>query len=189
MSKFENIFYAAEKGTVEDVRYFVESKGINAKEPNSNGWTPLHFAAKSNSNVDVLKYLVQQYGDAVNAETTVDRALPLHHAASLNPSVAVLEYLLALPEADAYVNKPNGPGMTPLHCAALSNPNAKVLECLLQHGATVDLPDIGGKTALDFVAFSAFALANRPPDLADMPMDFGDPEEKKRILQKAMQRR
>ena len=63
MSKFENIFEAARKGTVEDVKVFVErDDNINAKK-NKQGATPLFEAVMFNPNVEVLKYLISQGAD------------------------------------------------------------------------------------------------------------------------------
>ena len=60
-----NIFEAAARGTVQDVRHYIET-GINVNSTEDRAWTPLHYAAESNSNVEVLRYLISQGGD-VNA--------------------------------------------------------------------------------------------------------------------------
>ena len=55
-SNFDSIFEAASKGTVEDVRYFVEKNSVSVHAKSKKGLIPLHSAA-GNSNVDVVKYL------------------------------------------------------------------------------------------------------------------------------------
>lgn len=61
--RFKNIFEAAKIGTVDDIEYFVEGKGVKFDTKNNDGWTPLHYAAQDNSNVDVLEYLISRGAD------------------------------------------------------------------------------------------------------------------------------
>ena len=68
-SSYRDIFAAARRGTVQDVRYFVE-KGVNVNSvADTSRWTPLHFASKYNPNADVLTYLLSQ-GANVNARAS-----------------------------------------------------------------------------------------------------------------------
>ena len=78
-SPFEDIFDAASKGTVKDVKYFIETKGVNVNERKwdsarcffGNAYTageeylPIHFAARDN-HIEVVKYLIS-HGADVNA--------------------------------------------------------------------------------------------------------------------------
>ena len=43
-SRFRDIFEATEKGTLEDVKYFVEEQGVDVNITNDKGSIPLHFA-------------------------------------------------------------------------------------------------------------------------------------------------
>ena len=65
--RFKNIFEAAKEGTVDDIGFFVERKKAKVNAKNNNGWTPLHYAVHSNSNVEVLEYLVSR-GASVNTQ-------------------------------------------------------------------------------------------------------------------------
>jgi len=82
MSKYRlDIFDAADRGTVEDVKYFIEEKGVsvNAKQENFTiGATPLHKAAFG-GNIEVAKYLISKGADI---NDTCDEGLtPLHYTA------------------------------------------------------------------------------------------------------------
>ena len=84
MSVYDNIFRAASDGTVEDVKYFIEEKGINVNTRNNDnsryrGRTALHFAAYEGK-VEIVKYLISK-GANVNAKDDTG-ATPLHCAAA-----------------------------------------------------------------------------------------------------------
>ena len=63
-SSYENIVEAARRGTVEDVKFFVEKQGVNVNAKNQYGGTPLHTAALANPNLEVLMYLISQGANA-----------------------------------------------------------------------------------------------------------------------------
>jgi len=69
-STFNNIYEAAGRGTVQDVKYFIEKRGVDVNARNSDSFTPLHIAVAQNRNVDVLKYLIEKGAD-VNAKIVV----------------------------------------------------------------------------------------------------------------------
>jgi len=166
MSTYTDIFEAAEKGTVEQVRNFVELLGgdcVNVK--NDFGFTPLHRAAE-NSNVDVLQYLVAQ-GANVNVKNLPGET-PLHVAAGRNSNVDVLRYLVA---QGANVNVKNLADQTPLHLAARSN-SIDVLKYLISQGADVNARDCVNKFAGDNSS-------------SKTPLDYANTEEKKQILREA----
>ena len=71
------IFDVAAKGTVQDVERFIKT-GISVNAKDDRGWTPLHYAAERNPNLDVLKYLIAQGAD-VHAKSNME-FIPLDFA-------------------------------------------------------------------------------------------------------------
>ncbi|MCL2218548.1 MAG: tetratricopeptide repeat protein [Chitinispirillia bacterium] len=67
-----NIIEAAKSGTVDDLQLLIEGVGANVNEIDSDGWTPLHHAAVSNPNIDVLEYLISQGAD-INVKCDLGR--------------------------------------------------------------------------------------------------------------------
>jgi len=130
-SPFNDIFEAAMKGTIEDVKYFVESKhsSVNSKkEWEGKNWTPLHCAASFNPKLEVTKYLISQ-GAYVNERiwdsmrslwgnccTVYGEYSPLHLAARDNPNIEILKYLISI---GADVNMRDDAGTTPLDLAKM----------------------------------------------------------------------
>ena len=148
-SSYKDIFEAASLGFVQDVKFFVEqgidvnAKGVNVYEDNKTGVTPLHFAAKYNSGIDVLKYLIEQGAD-VNAQTDVC-STPLHYATAHNSNPAVMGYLI---EKGADINARNMYGVTPLHLAARVSDD--VTQYLIDQGADINAKDNAARTPIDF---------------------------------------
>lgn len=104
--------------------------GADVKISDKRRWTPLHSAARYNSDSEVLAALLQA-GAIVGAR---DKAgdTPLHWAAAQNTNVKIVTALI---EAGANVNERDKFGWTPLHTAAESNSNPAVIEALLAAGA------------------------------------------------------
>jgi hypothetical protein len=148
-SPYKDIFEAASLGFVQDVKYFIENgvdvnaKGVNIYEGNKTGVTPLHFAAKYNSDINVLKYLIEQGAD-IHAQTDV-HSTPLHYATAHNTNVAVMECLI---EKGADINVKNIYGVTPLHLAA--RVSSDVTKYLIEQEADINMIDHGNRTPIDF---------------------------------------
>ena len=141
MSQFENIFEAAGKGTVEDVRFFVEKQGVSVQAKNNDGNTPLHWAI-GNSRVEIAKFLVSQGAD-VNAKNN-DGCTPLFFAKNVD-----VANILVSQGAD--VNAKKHDGFTPLHFASHAG-RVEVAKCLVAAGADVNAKLKNGSdfTPLDF---------------------------------------
>ncbi|MCL2743898.1 MAG: ankyrin repeat domain-containing protein [Planctomycetaceae bacterium] len=92
MSTFENIFFAAMRGTIEDVRYFVEEKGANVNGKNDQGFTPLHLAGYNMADgAEIAQFLISKQAN-VDAEDQRG-GHPLHVAANKG-NVAVAKVLV-----------------------------------------------------------------------------------------------
>ena len=145
VSSFPNIFEAAERGTVNDVKYLVsQGTDVNAKRP--DGWMPIHVAAHHNPNVDVLEYFVSLGYDVNEKNYDHNELTLLHCAAWMNTNVEVVKYLVS---QGADVNAKNGVGWTPLHEAAARNSNLEVLRYLISQRADVHARNNDGRTPLD----------------------------------------
>jgi len=199
----KNIFEAAAQGTVEDVKYFVETKSTDVNAKNEDNDTPLHFAVQ-NPCVGVLEYLVAQ-GAGVNAKNRYGQA-PLHRVAAGYSNVdiiAVMEYLIS---EGANVNVKDHDGWTPLRHVAGWNCKVEVFQCLISHGADVNAKDNAGNTVLHVAAMDNSNvdvlkyLISKDADIQAInndgatPLDFAEfakdkTEEKKRILREAMAKR
>jgi len=181
-----DIFDAAEYGDVEDVKYFVEEKGVSVNVVktyylNETFETPLHLAMVTLKNptsiVKIVQYLLAQGANihAINTEGNT----PLHYAAVFGSPVEVFRILVSY---GADVNKINKNGWTPLHYAAERKPSessssifsfdekmndVEIIKYLISQDADVNLKTAGlsGKT----------------------PFDLAETDEKKRILHEAME--
>ena len=109
-----NIFDAAKDRTVDEVRYFIEQRGVSVNSSHKNGITPLHLAAAFNDRLEVLVYLISRGAD-INA-TNVLGSTPLHYAANFTANSSVIHCLI---HAGAFVNARRHPpdGQTPLDMA------------------------------------------------------------------------
>ncbi|MDR0516829.1 MAG: ankyrin repeat domain-containing protein [Fibromonadaceae bacterium] len=140
--KFTDIFEATIDGTVEDVRYFVEQKGVDVNAKNSSGFTALHAAAK-NGYVEVSKLLISKGAD-VNVK--MDSGYTPLHAAVMSGYVEVSKFLVSV---GADVNAKDNNGDTTLHIAAMNDGTAmndghEVTQFLASVGADVNMKNKGG---------------------------------------------
>ncbi|MDR0867683.1 MAG: ankyrin repeat domain-containing protein [Planctomycetota bacterium] len=117
---------------------------VNAKD--EYGTMPLHSAATSNRNPEVIAALVKA---GLTIEDVSARNgggnTPLHQAARYNQNS---EIIAALVKAGADVNAENKNGATPLHRAARYNHNPAVITALIEAGANVKAENKNGATPL-----------------------------------------
>ena len=100
---------AVRYGNLADVRYLVETQGVDMNAECYCGWTLLHCAARSNPNVAIFEYLVSAGANVNDGDS--QGWTPLHFAANDNPNVAVLQYLIS---QGVDVNAQDNEGKTPL---------------------------------------------------------------------------
>ncbi|MDE2874584.1 MAG: ankyrin repeat domain-containing protein [Gemmatimonadota bacterium] len=154
---FSALHYAAESGTEVLTRTLLEAGADpNAWAMGYNvdwgwGWTPLHLAARSNPDPDVVGALIEAGADldAPSGESYRKGNSPLHYAGS-NPNPAVTAILL---NAGADVNAPSVRERTPLHEAAANASDPAVIELLVEAGADVNARDANGYTPLHSAAW------------------------------------
>ena len=146
-----------------DAAHRLIAQGANVNDPNREGRTPLHLAAKA-TNIDLVNTLIAKGAD-INA-TDQYGATPLHMAAETG-NVAIVQALIA---AGALVNTTTINGNTPLHLAAMAGQDA-VVQILLTEGATVNAQTNDAQTALHWAAMTGNvamvqALLAHTPNLA-----------------------
>ena len=140
---FKDIFEAADKGTVADVRFFLE-QGVDVRTKNDRQEdTPLHRAASRNPDVEVVKFLVEQGAD-IHAKNKFGDT-PLHYATG-NSNIDVLKFLV---EQGADVNVKNNLKRPPLENAMHHPEHMKVL---VEHGADVNATGMSDEPLLYWTA-------------------------------------
>jgi len=148
-SRWKQLFLAAIKavvnGSIDDVRLFVE-QGVSVYAKDGFGKTLLFHAVENHSDINVMKYLVENGAD-VNASTR-DGWTPLFEA-SYDSSIEIVKFLV---DCGADPNKKTREGMTPLHHAG-SNTNIDVMKYLIEKGADINAINGFGWTPLDDVHY------------------------------------
>ena len=172
VSSFNDVFEAVQKGSIEDINYFIE-QGVDINKRSTEGKTPLHCASRSNSDVEVVKYLVEK-SEGTNIKDDSGHT-PFHYAVCFNPNIEVVKYLgenqadvdvTLLLDAAKYnpsievfkylidngadINMKDEKGNTPLHYAAGSNPNTEVVRYLVKNGANNKALNTAGQTPSGF---------------------------------------
>lgn len=151
------------------------------KAHDKNGWSPLMYAAAKNRNTAVLQTLLYA-GANINEritkqKTSFDQAsLPNQFIAATKLSIKSAEkflkqfyYSLGTNEETDYAEMFNNAidemgdellgketGMTPLMLAGRSNPSPEVILFMLKNGASPNIADNKGKTAVDYAKDNPF---------------------------------
>ena len=135
---YKDIFEAAQKGSVDDVRFFIEQGvDVNVKD-DEIGATPLHKAAeRKNISIKILEYLIEQ-GANVNEKIPKYGLTPLHLAVIHKCDIDIVKYLV---ELGADVNESSWAGGT-LPCAVRYHSRVEILEYLIEAGADIDRNDV-----------------------------------------------
>jgi ankyrin repeat protein len=139
------LFAAVKRGDHREVEELIlnsENKGVLVNAKNSNGRTPLHYAACFN-HIKVVRILLAAKANT-NARDNDNGRTPLHFAAS-REHTGIIEVLLA---AGVDKNAKDYYGWTPLH-SAIYNENTEVIKVLLAAGASRDVEDLHRRTPRD----------------------------------------
>lgn len=104
--------------------------GADVNVADRRRWTPLHSAARHNSDPEIVLALLRA-GAVVDARNKSGDT-PLHWAAAENHKVEILNALI---DAGAHVNARDKFGWLPIHTAAESNPNSEIIDALLKAGS------------------------------------------------------
>ena len=147
---FKNIIEAAEKGTVKDIKYFLE-QGATVNEKGVDGESLILIAVDRNPDIEVLKYLIEQ-GVDVNVKTDYG-VTPLHHVVWIHEDTSKfhIEKLKYLIEQGADVNAKTDHGQTPLHHHEAFS-NIEKLKYLIEKGVDVNAKDGSDVTPLHHAA-------------------------------------
>jgi len=136
---FKDILKAAQEGTLDEVRHFVEQNKSVIKEKNDNDFTLLH-CAQYNKNVEIVKYLISQGAD-INAKSKETEAFPdvtpLHIAALLGNVEFAIILLAAAKDIKKYVNAESNIAGTPLHISIFED-KIEFAKFLIPIGANVN---------------------------------------------------
>uniref|UniRef100_A0A0D3FL71 Uncharacterized protein n=1 Tax=Oryza barthii TaxID=65489 RepID=A0A0D3FL71_9ORYZ len=103
------------------------------------GYGPL-FEAASSGKIDLCKYLVEELGFDVNAETSCDSGMTPLFCAVLDGQEIIVKYFL---DKGADPNKKDAAGFAPLHEAAKKG-HVGIARLLLSKGASVDVSSSEG---------------------------------------------
>ena len=157
------LFEAAKGGTASEVRDALAA-GVDPGARNEYGVTPLHRAARFNSNPSVVKALIEAGADP--GTCTEYDITPLHYAARFNSNPSVIKALI---EAGADPGARDAKyGETPLHLAAHYNANPSVIVALIEGCA-----DPGARTEYDITPLHSAARFNSNPSVIVMLIEGG----------------
>lgn len=158
------ISQAATAGDVETVRDLLQSDPALVHSHSSDGWTPLHAAARGGQTAVAETLLACDVDVDARARNSLANTPLL--CAVIGEHIEAVRLLLA---HGANVNGANEAGATPLHKAAVLG-NSEIVRLLLAHGANVNARNSGGQTAL------THALYKRHEDVATLLRQHGASE-------------
>lgn len=124
---------ACGENKLETVRKMIELENADIEEPDTQGRTPLYYAANG-CHQDIVRYLVERR--RANTEVSDDIGQSILHVASAKGNIEVIKILVE--EGGANVEVCNEYGQRPLHCATRAGHAAVVRYLLNECGAAQD---------------------------------------------------
>ena len=123
------------------MRLLLEVGGaVQLQEKNVHGALPVHCAADSNTNPEVMRLLLEVGGAEQLQEKAKHSQLPMHLAAMNNSNAEVVRLMLEVGGAEQ-LRAQTVFGALPMHCAAQFNSSAEVVRLLLEVGGAVQLQE------------------------------------------------
>jgi len=184
-----DIFNAIIEGKLDDVKSYIDEKGVDVNAKDENGGTLLHSAVRNGQSAEIVKFLVTEGKSDVNAKDN-DDSTPLHSAIMKNN----VDFAKILISAGANVNAKNNKGLTPLGFA-LHTENIELINILLNAGANINAKDQpNGGTPLHYVVLKknielAKLLVSKGADVKAKddegltPLDFAKENRDKAMMQ------
>lgn len=147
-SILNNVFQAAQLGNAEQLKEILVAHPELANMENSEGLTPLGYAAHFGQK-DAVQILLEHGADIDAVSHSKISYIPsntaLHAAIAGERSIEVIRLLL---NSDAQTNILDSDGATSLHSAAFHIDNVEIIRLLIEHGADIHAKTEGGESAL-----------------------------------------
>jgi ankyrin repeat protein len=148
-----DLWEAAQQGNCVMIEKLIrQEKGIDINQADTNGYTPLYWAAE-NSHTKAVQLLLELGADINQADNNGYTPLLL---AARNDPADVVQLLIDL---GADINTASQYGYTPLHEAAMYN-HTEVVQLLLEHGADINKANKWDETPLTVATPEAQKIIN-----------------------------
>ena len=145
------LHYAARRGQLYVLRYFIDTIKYKATCQGNHGWTPLHYAAKC-GHVETVKYLLTKQTDLLCR--TNSGATPLHKAC-VGGNIDVVQLLVDEMSKSMLSNEINyvkqEDGHTPVHSAVFHG-HLKIAKFFMDKGCNPNISSERGRTLLHVCA-------------------------------------
>lgn len=119
---------------------------IDINQTDEKGWSPIHFACRYNTNLDIFKFLIK---NATNYQLKTNHNLSILHLSMLNENEEVAKYIL---EHKLYndINEVDKNNATPLLIAAEFSKTTEIIELLIKNKANINAVDKEGNSILHY---------------------------------------